>query len=77
MDVMATRKEGEGKVAVVEPQALSVRDAAIYLGIGKSNVWNRVAAGEWPAFRVGRRLLIPKAHLDSLIGSATLENRDN
>ena len=46
---------------------MSVEDMAIYLGIGRSKAYKLVQDGIVPAFRIGRRILIPIKMLDEWI----------
>jgi excisionase family DNA binding protein len=55
------------------PAALTVEEAARVLRIGRSAAYAAVRAGELPVIRLGRRLLVPRARLDRLLG---LENGD-
>ena len=49
---------------------LSVDDAAYLLNISRAFAYELVARGELPAIRLGRRIVIPRAALDELLGTA-------
>lgn len=52
----------------VEPQALSVAEAATYLGVSTPNVYRLIEAGTLEAIRIGpRRTLISRGALDALL----------
>ena len=48
-------------------QACSIREAAELLNVSPDTVRNAVFRGELPSFRVGRRVLVPRAALDRLL----------
>lgn len=48
----------------------SVKEAATVLGMTADAVYNAVHRGDVPSFRVGRKILIPKARLDEMLGIA-------
>lgn len=48
------------------PLLLSVPDAAVVLGIGKTLMWEMVRRGDVPVVRLGRRVLIPRAALHEI-----------
>jgi excisionase family DNA binding protein len=49
---------------------VSVTEAALLLGIGRSLAYELVARGELPSLRLGRRVLIPRQSLDTLLAAA-------
>ena len=49
-----------------EPEFISVKEAARRLGIGRNTAYLRAADGSLPAYRIGRRLLIPRAAIDRM-----------
>lgn len=51
-----------------ERLALSVVETARLLGIGRNLCYERVRTGEIPSLRIGRRLLVPRAALEKLLG---------
>lgn len=54
--------EGRGS-ASVETLLLTTEEAAIVLGIGRTKVFEMLAAGELPAIRIGRCVRIPRHQL--------------
>jgi excisionase family DNA binding protein len=51
-----------------EPATVSVHAAAALMGISPSSAYRAVHKGELPAFRIGRRFLVPIAKLDLMLG---------
>ncbi|MFG1818270.1 helix-turn-helix domain-containing protein [Kribbella sp. NPDC049174] len=49
---------------------LSVASAAEVLGLSEMTLYRVIAAGEFPAVRVGRRLFIPSQALDDMATAA-------
>ncbi len=47
---------------------MTVEEAARIVGISRSAAYRAVATGQLPSIRVGRRLLVPTAKLDQLLG---------
>jgi excisionase family DNA binding protein len=47
---------------------MSVDAAARYLGISRSHAYDLVRAGEIPHLKLGRRIVIPRRELDTMIG---------
>jgi len=47
---------------------MSVEAAGTVLGLGRSASYEAVRRGDIPAIKIGRRLLVPTAHLRALIG---------
>jgi excisionase family DNA binding protein len=56
------------------PEILTVEEVAEYLGLGRSTCYDAARRGELPVLRVGRRLLIPKARLEEMLGGGTEPN---
>lgn len=50
---------------------LSVNQTAELLGVDTGTVYRAAANGSLGAFRVGRRILIPRAKLNELLGNRT------
>ena len=46
---------------------MSVPDAAAALGISRAHAYELVARGELPSLRLGRRIVVPRAALESLL----------
>ena len=51
-----------------EPATMSVHAAAALVGISPAAFYRAIHRGELPAHRVGRRLLVPIAKLNELLG---------
>jgi excisionase family DNA binding protein len=47
---------------------LKVDQAAELLGISRQSAYDAVRSGELPAFRIGKRVLVPTARLLELLG---------
>jgi excisionase family DNA binding protein len=52
---------------------LSVAEAGELLGLSRAFAYELVARGELPVVRFGRRIVVPKAALLELLGSASLD----
>lgn len=50
------------------PPTINVQQAGELLGISTRSAYRAAAKGELPAFRVGRRLLVPTARVLDLLG---------
>jgi len=57
-----------------ERLVLSVEEAGRLLGISRAFAYELVARGELPVIRLGRRIVIPKAHLFALVGMPPASN---
>ncbi|HUY08376.1 MAG TPA: helix-turn-helix domain-containing protein [Candidatus Dormibacteraeota bacterium] len=54
--------------SITEARAtLTVEEAAVVLGIGRSGAYAAARIGDIPVIRVGRRLLVPRAALEALL----------
>ena len=53
----------------VDPIAYSVPDAAKALSIGKTKMWELIAAGEIETFKIGARTLVDADHLKAFAKS--------
>jgi excisionase family DNA binding protein len=53
----------------LEKKTLSVLEAGRALGIGRSAAYEAARTGQLPSIRIGRRLLVPTAALERLLGS--------
>jgi excisionase family DNA binding protein len=65
--------EGSGLAAgaiapIGERLTLTVEEAATLLGISRAFAYEAVNAGTIPSIRIGRRILVPKAALNRLVG---------
>lgn len=58
-----------------ERLTLTVEEAGEALGIGRNLAYDAVRRGEIPSVKIGRRLLVPRAALDGLLGSAAGESQ--
>ena len=47
----------------------TVEEAALLVGVSRSTMYERVATGDMPATRLGRRVFITAAALEALIGT--------
>ena len=52
---------------------LTVEDAAELLGLSRAFAYESVRRGEIPSIRIGRRILVPKAALERLLGASGSE----
>lgn len=48
----------------------TVMEAAALLGLGRNSTYERINRGEIPSIRLGKRLLVPKAALERMLGDA-------
>jgi excisionase family DNA binding protein len=53
----------------LERATLTIEEAAVVLGIGRSAAYAAAQSGELPTVRIGRRLLVPKPALDQMLSS--------
>lgn len=61
---------GAGAIAPVrERLTLTVEEAATLLGISRAFAYEAVNASTIPSIRIGRRILVPKAALNRLVGA--------
>jgi excisionase family DNA binding protein len=54
---------------------LSIADLAAELGMSQMTLYRVIAAGEFPAVRIGRRLFIPARVLDEMFEAAMASGR--
>jgi excisionase family DNA binding protein len=54
----------------MERRTYTVTEAATVLGISRTSAYERVHAGELPALRLGRRIVITRAVVDAMLGGA-------
>jgi excisionase family DNA binding protein len=57
----------DGKTSASEPLVHTVQEAATALGVSRGLLYELIKAGEFPAIRLGRRLLVPHAAIVSLL----------
>jgi len=48
----------------------TVMEAAALLGLSRNSTYERINRGEIPSIRLGKRLLVPKAALERMLGGA-------
>jgi excisionase family DNA binding protein len=51
------------------PQTITIAEAARRLGVCESSAYEAARRGEIPTIRLGRRLLVPRAAFDALLGA--------
>ena len=54
----------------MDRKTLSIPEAGEVLGIGRSAAYEAARAGQLPAIRIGRRLLVPVVALERLLEQA-------
>jgi excisionase family DNA binding protein len=54
----------------MERRTYTVTEAATVLGISRTSAYERVRAGELPALRLGRRIVITRAVVDAMLTGA-------
>jgi excisionase family DNA binding protein len=59
-----------------EPQALTIGEAAVRLGVHRETLRAAIERGEIPAARLGRRWLVPVAALDRLLAPPVATRHD-
>ncbi len=59
-----------------EKLTLTVDETAKCLGVGRNSVYEAIARGEIPFIRVGKRLLVPKAALETLLAAGRPKKND-
>jgi excisionase family DNA binding protein len=55
-------------IRAVERRTYTVEEAGRLLGLSRNTAYARATDGTLPTIRFGRRLLVPKAALDRLLG---------
>ena len=45
-------------------QVLNVKQLAVYLGIGRNKAYELVHSSDFPALKIGKRIVVPKEQLD-------------
>ena len=53
---------------MTEPLTITVEEAARLLGVSRGSAYEAARRGELPTIRLGRRLLVPRHHLEAMIG---------
>jgi len=65
-------------VTTTEPRAtLTVEQAAMVLGIGRTLAFELARTGQLPTIRLGRRLLVPRVALDRRLDSQLPRQNDS
>lgn len=54
---------------------MTVPEAAEAIGVSSRHLYELVRAGEFPAVKLGRRVIIPRSAVDDLLGTATTRMR--
>ena len=67
-------KRIQSNASAITPAALRVMDAAAYLGVGRSKIFDLLKDGELTQLKIDRCLLIPRASLDALLARASTRN---
>jgi excisionase family DNA binding protein len=70
----AAAAPGQGRASgaiapIGERLTLTVEEAATLLGISRAFAYEAVTRGEIPSIRIGRRILVPKAALERMVGA--------
>src|SRR3954462_2235948 len=67
---MQRRNARMNEIAQSERKTLSVEEAAVALGIGRTLAYEAVRRGEIPTIQIGRRRLVPQGALDQLLSNS-------
>jgi excisionase family DNA binding protein len=59
-----------------ERQTYTVEETAQIMGIGRNSAYEAIRRGEIPSLRLGRRLVVPKKALDSLLAQRSGQDRE-
>ncbi len=57
----------------VNSLTLSVEEARLQLGLGRSLIYEAIRSKQIPSIRIGRRILIPRAALEKMLEGANDE----
>jgi excisionase family DNA binding protein len=60
----------------MEPLVFTVDEAARLLRVGRKQAYEAVAEGEIPSFRIGKRILIPRAALEQMLTVPSTKRED-
>jgi excisionase family DNA binding protein len=55
-------------ISTTEPRTVSVEEAGRRLGVSRMAAYQAVWRGQIPSIRIGRRLLVPVAKLNEMLG---------
>ena len=58
------------------PLTYTIEEAARLLGVSRGTAYESARRGEIPTLRLGRRLLVPRARLEELLGGDVERNGD-
>ena len=58
------------------PFALTAEQVAELLGISRAHAYELMRTGEIPSVRLGRRVVVPRAVIDEMLGVSTLPEED-
>ena len=53
---------------MTQRKTLTVDETAAITGLSRQSTYDAISRGELPSIRVGRRILIPRAKLEELLG---------
>lgn len=69
MDVVTPDADRERRLLLASDGAMSVADAAAFVGVSDSLLYEYMSAGTLPFSKVGRRTVIPRRALQELIAA--------
>lgn len=71
--ITAIEGGGESPSPLADPNrlAFSVDEVAVFLGIGRSLLYEQIRRGQFPHIRVGKRYLITRQGLTEYLGGAS------
>lgn len=75
LDTRSSKDREEAIVEKAHKVTLSVPEVAQLLGVSRNVAYRAVREGQIPALRIGRRVVIPLASLDSLLSGADIQTR--
>jgi excisionase family DNA binding protein len=58
-------------IAPPERRTMSVEEAAVALGIGRTTAYMAIRRGELPCLRIGRRVVVPRDAIERLLTGDT------
>ena len=66
--VLELIRERDAAAREQQRRTISIEEAGLALGIGRSSAYAYAKSGALPTVRLGRRLLVPRAAMDRLLG---------